>query len=224
MAVFTHDCPHCHTKSVGFHSIHGVVIPATGDKRWNLFATCGKCGVGVVAEYETHGRNPHEYLNTAPDQFMLAALYPPPEKPEAPEYLPENVKNFFLQAVENRKNNYDAAGGMYRKSLDVGMKMKFPEDRFPEIKGTLFKRIKAAAKIGEITAELGKWVHHIRLEGNDAAHDEDPYTEEEVAALHRFTELVLMYLFTLPGMLAKAQEDPEEDAEPSDDAESPGDD
>ena len=223
MAVFTHDCPHCQTKKVAFTSVFGAVIPGTDNNQWNLFATCGKCGVGVVAVYyASQAHDPHTYLQNQPGNYQLKAIHPAQDRHEAPEYLPENVESFYLQAVENRKNNYDAAGGMYRKSLDVGMKMKFPKDKFPKIKGTLFKRIKAAAELGEITAELGKWAQHIRLEGNDAAHDEAPYTEKEVAALHRFTELILMYLFTLPGMLADAQEDTEEDEENGEDAESPG--
>jgi Domain of unknown function (DUF4145) len=32
-----------------------------------------------------------------------------------------------------------------------------------------------------------QWAHHVRLEGNDAAHDEDPFTKDEAEELLDFT-------------------------------------
>jgi hypothetical protein len=37
--------------------------------------------------------------------------------------------------------------------------------------------------------------------GNDAAHEVDPPTREELADLRSFTEMVMRYLFTLPAMV-----------------------
>lgn len=206
MAIFSADCPHCHTKQVAFQIHNSIPLPGKDNRVWNEFAICGQCGVGVVAIYHSElGRQPGQELHNHPDDFTQTALHPKPESPEAPQHLPENVEKFFLQAVENKKQNFDAAGAMYRKSLDVGLK-----EKFPDIKGNLKSRIEKAAKKGAITTELGKWAHHIRLEGNDASHDEDPYSDEEVVELHRFTELVLMYLFTLPGMLEEAKGEDDE--------------
>jgi hypothetical protein len=49
---------------------------------------------------------------------------------------------------------------------------------------------------------MREWAHQIRELGNDAAHDEDPFTEHEAQTLQAFTELFLTYSFTLPGMIA----------------------
>jgi hypothetical protein len=49
---------------------------------------------------------------------------------------------------------------------------------------------------------MKEWAHEIRLLGNDAAHEEDPFTPPEAESLQAFTQLFLTYAFTLPGMLA----------------------
>ena len=127
----------------------------------------------------------------------------------APDHLPENVRSYYLQAVSNVKTGPDAAGAMFRKALDVGLKIVDPKNRNKK----LAARIDAAAEAGILTKDLAEWSHRIRDEGNDASHDEDPYTREEAEQLHHFTQLVLMYLFTLPGMLRNwSREDDEASA------------
>ena len=120
----------------------------------------------------------------------------------APAYTPENVGRFFEQGMENLPRNFDAAGTMFRKALDTALTA-----RFPEIKGRLVDRIDEAANSGAMTRDMAEWAHRIRRLGNDAAHDDDPFSEADARELHGFTELVLRYLFTLPGMLAAAQGD-----------------
>lgn len=85
---------------------------------------------------------------------------------------------------------------MFRKSLDVTLKHVHPEG-----KGTLQKRIDALPQELGITPAMKQWAHEIRDLGNDAAHEEEPFTEGEAKALHAFTEMFLTYVFTLPGML-----------------------
>ena len=97
---------------------------------------------------------------------------------------------------------------MFRKALDTGLKHKFPE-----IEGNLFARIKAAEAKHELTPDLAAWANQIRLDGNDAAHEEEPFSQQDAKRLAVFTDMVLRYLFTLPGMLAQAQSEPESDAD-----------
>ncbi len=118
----------------------------------------------------------------------------------APDYTPENVARFFEQAIDNLPKNWDAAASMFRKALDTGLKSKFPE-----MKGTLYNRIEEAAKKQDLTPALAEWAHQIRLGGNDAAHEEEPISKNDAAELSKFTRLVFLYLFTLPGMLEEAQ-------------------
>ena len=175
---------------------------------------CGVCGRSAVLVGKPNNQTVPigsytlaNHFASRPDELVEVAFYPTPATPDAPEHLPPNVKQYFLEAATNVKAAPNAAGAMFRKSVDVALKHVAPEAT-----GTLVKRIDRAAKLGKLTPELEEWAHHVRLEGNDAAHDEDPFTVEEAEALHRFTELVLMYLFTLPGMLAERREPPQGDA------------
>ena len=95
---------------------------------------------------------------------------------------------------------------MFRKALEAALKNKFPE-----IEGTLYDRIEEAAKEGGLTPDLAKWSHQIRLDGRNAVHEEKPYEKEDAERLHTFTRLVLLYVFTLPGMLKKARGEAEEE-------------
>ena len=133
-----------------------------------------------------------------PGEFRPLKFHPRSKVPEVPEHLPENVREYYLEAVETMKTQPNAAGAMFRKTLDVGLKAIAPDAR-----GTLYSRIEALAEAGTITKELAEWSHHIRVEGNDASHEEEPFTRDQAEQLHRFTELVMMYLFTLPGMLGE---------------------
>ena len=85
---------------------------------------------------------------------------------------------------------------MFRKSLDVALKKVHPEG-----KGTLEKRINLLPDALGITPAMKAWAHNIRDLGNDAAHEEEPFTEDEAKALQSFSELFLTYVFTLPGMI-----------------------
>lgn len=45
--------------------------------------------------------------------------------------------------------------------------------------------------------DLADWAHQIRLDGRNAVHEEE--------RLSTFTNLILLYLFSLPGMIEQAQ-------------------
>ena len=89
---------------------------------------------------------------------------------------------------------------MFRKALDTALKSKFPDT-----KGRLVKRIQKLTEEHKLTPNLAEWADQVRLGGNDVAHEEDSFSQEAAKELASFTELVLLYLFTLPGMMAKAQ-------------------
>ena len=191
MDSFTADCPRCGIRRVAFTIKDEWVIgseSAAGAPMGvayqvcDTFAICGHCKRGVVATFKANS---------------LDGISPSPPRP--PKHTPTNVARFFEQAMDNLPNNWDAAGGMFRKALDTGLKSKFPK-----MKGDLCARIKEAAAKQKLTPELAKWSHQIRLGGNDAMHEEEPFSEKDAQRLADFTKLVLLYLFTLPGMLDRA--------------------
>ena len=208
--VFKQNCPYCGTKSVAFTILHstlwktGLRSPGTDSQKhhWDVLSTCGYCKRGIVATFETD--NAFSPAEQKPNQRRrLQGIAPTPPSTVAPNHTPENVARFFEQAMENLPRNWDAAGGMFRKALDAGLKSKFPD-----MKGTLKARINEAAEKQELTHELAEWSHQIRLGGNNAMHEEKPFTQKEAKDLSTFTYLVFQYLFMLPGMLREARSDP----------------
>ena len=209
MNVFKNDCPYCGIKSVAFTILHEELWsksplppPGSGDYiyGWDAFAKCGHCGRGIIATFKTLTERPPTKQQGEARFFKLVEIAPQLPKNSAPEHTPENVARFFEQAMDNLPNNWDAAGGMFRKALDTGLKSKFPD-----IKGKLSTRIKQAAAEQHLTSELAEWAHQIRLDGNDAAHGEEPFSKDDAKRLSQFTHLVFLYLFELPGMLDKSQ-------------------
>ena len=71
-----------------------------------------------------------------------------------------------------------------------------------KLKGDLFTRIDALAKNHDITPAMQDWAHQVRLIGNDAAHDQDEPSDQDIEAVASFTETLLKYLFTLPHEVA----------------------
>lgn len=46
------------------------------------------------------------------------------------------------------------------------------------------------------------WADHVRVEGNDALHDPEEFSEDDAKPLRLFTEMFLRYMFELPGEVA----------------------
>jgi len=96
------------------------------------------------------------------------------------------------------RQDWDAAGAMFRKALDTSLKNINPDGR-----GTIAARIDGLpADIG-VTPAMKQWAHEIRVLGNDATHEEEPFDMAECARLREFTEILLTYVFTMPGRLAE---------------------
>ena len=203
MVIHRKTCPRCGTKNVALEEI-GLNLPG-GDvvlqfehprfgRCVDVLVRCAYCQRGVVFTFEINrgGRG------------RLREIAPSPPRTVAPEHTPQNVDQFFRQGMENLPGNWDAAGAMFRKALDTALKHKFPD-----LRGRLFERIENAAGQHKLTPDLANWAHQIRLGGNDASHEEAPFSKDAAEELASFTKLVLLYLFTLPGMLEKSRIRPE---------------
>ena len=202
MSVFPANCPHCGTKQVAFTLIHQHRAHKEEENIWDTLSLCGQCSRCVlVAFLAPRNTDPKGLLGTSRRlEVQQLGIYPSLPESAAPAHTPDNVAQFYRQGMDNLPGNWDAAGMMFRKALDSALKRKFPR-----ITGTLKRRIDKAAEAHEFTPALAEWAHQIRLDGNDAAHEEKPFSKEEAERLQTFTELVLRYLFTLPGMLEQAR-------------------
>ena len=200
MAIILTNCPHCGGKSVAFQSF--AERRFTQDPSLFVVAfTCGACEQGLMRVYQTGGSTAHLIVtDPAKSGCAVRTTYPSAVPSTAPVHTPDNIARYFIQGADNLKQrNWDAAGTMCRKSVDVSTKALSLEADKPKV---LKQRIDALATRGLITSDLQQWAHMIRDLGNDAAHEEEPFTEDEARELHSFTDLYLTYVYTLPLTLA----------------------
>jgi hypothetical protein len=200
MGQLVRNCPHCHTQSVSFTSFSEVKKPRTPNTIVTAFY-CGNCYGGYISEIYTPsaatGHTAKGNIETTPG-FKITKEYPLPQTIEAPDFLPENIKKFFLQAANSLKAGHlDASAMMSRKVLEVAVKTLEPTGN-----GSLYQRNERLYSSGKITEELKNWAHIIRDNGNEATNEEEPvlsiFSEEHLS----FAEMFLMYTFTMPGMVA----------------------
>jgi hypothetical protein len=129
------------------------------------------------------------------NKIAILELWPETEAASAPDHVPDALSNFYRQGIRAlTAESWDAAGMMFRKVLDVATKGLHPQSA----KKPLMKRIDEMRSNGALTQDLAEWAHEIRSEGNDAAHEEEPFTEEDARSLKDFCEYFLVYTYTLP--------------------------
>ena len=195
-ATFQLDCPHCGTARVGFELVNESWLPR--HECWHVCARCNHCVGLVVLNLKSHREEedaPSDYYTSDPALFEIKEMYPE-SVAKIPDHLPEDVERLFRQGADNLPANPDAAGAMFRKTLEAILR-----DKCAATTGTLIKRIDKAAELGVLTSDLAGYAHTIRLEGNEAAHG--TYDEADAVQLHSLVRLVLNYVYTLPGMQAE---------------------
>jgi Domain of unknown function (DUF4145) len=180
-------------------------ISPAGQSKVVVHMACPKClmpSAALLRQNRPAATNPTNILQTSDEitahGWAIENFWPEVPGPEIPDLLPPDVSRIYLQAERNFPvaGNEEAAGTMYRKALDIGLKIIAPD-----VTGVLKTRITELVKQNKLTPSLGEWADQIRLLGNDTAHEIDQPTREELTALRNFSDLVLRYLFTLPKMV-----------------------
>jgi Domain of unknown function (DUF4145) len=189
------------------------VSPMMGGHECTAHLTCPKCELPSCAHLKPSQPNfiETDQLQGQPGdltqyRWQVSAFWPVAPGPQIPEHLPPEVERVYLQAERNFPipGNEEAAGTMYRKALDVGLKIIDPSSATDLLKPRIAKLVQQ----NRLTPTLGEWAEQIRLLGNEAAQEIDQPTREEVEALRNFSDLVLRYLFTLPAMVAARKAPP----------------
>jgi hypothetical protein len=205
------ECPHCGVEKVGF-SFSGEVQSPTGPpntKRFRTVLICSSCEEIVVAIFD--GSPSATYSPSAcpgdPRKFgwNIFKSYPQPALSKCPTHTPGELKRIFDQAANAlKRRDPDASGAMSRKVVDVSTQQLLGEQskKYSNIQG----RIDALAAANKLTPDLKDWAHQVRLGGNDAAHDLDPFTQEEADELLDFADLYLTYVYSLPARLKERRE------------------
>jgi hypothetical protein len=209
MAIFTHKCTHenCLTEHIA-HRVH-LAYPLS-DHRAAVLLSCPKCKLPSAAIIKPEAGQisklvePSQLANQPGEithyGWSLETIWPTPTEPNIPELLPPDIVRVYLQAERNFpiNGNEEAAGIMYGKALDIGLKKIDPT-----LSGMLGPRIKALAEAGNLTSDIAEWSNNIRTIRNEATHDEESITRDDLIALRSFTDMVLRYLFSLPNSVKK---------------------
>jgi len=127
-------------------------------------------------------------------------------EPKVSEHIPKRISDLFIEAAACRQlGRHEAAGAIFRKTVDVASKHVYANDaRLTERKpaDALRSRLKALGDMKILDEDIVELADVAALDGNDAVHDIDPYTAAEAEALEELTADLLDRLFVRPAKLA----------------------
>src|SRR5579875_1785339 len=200
------ECPHCGAEKMGFNLVYQVpaTVPPGQPAKYRVPAICFNCEEMVVLIFENTGQGQRQptQCNADPTRegWAVVNTYPKPKPSRCPSHTPDELKRVFLQAANAlKRGDPDASGVMSRKVVDISTQrlLEAESGNYRNI----YQRVEAVAAKGLLTPELKEWAHELRLGGGDAAHDLNPFTQEEADELLEFAELYLTYVYTLPNRL-----------------------
>lgn len=208
MPFIVKDCVRCGARNiqmmlVGEQVIAGGIFEvATACSDCKQISVWGwKTGAGVVpsnisGNFGTYAKS---VLSDGPIRIATSAI-------ELSSDIPDRIAGLFREANECRQMTwYEAAGAMYRKTVDVATKHIYAHDERLAGKkpaDALRVRIKSLGEMKILEADIVELADVAALDGNDAAHDVDPYTAEEAEALEDITLDLLDRLFVRPARFA----------------------
>ena len=197
------DCPKCDVSDA-VSSIPGLPshqwFGGLADYTFGVCRECGElCGITVTLMSLEGDLCTHAYGFPRP---LISAGLPEQEKTFSaddivvPPYMPASVASLFRQARHNFVLcNWDAAGMMYRKTLEVALCVKFDI-----ISRNLASTIKKVSTSEPATFKLFALL--TLSAGNDAAHEEQ-FSEAGAVLLDSQLEQLVVYLFTVPELKAQ---------------------
>ena len=209
MPTLVTDCPHCETTQIALRVVHTLQI---GSYNGLVYLFCPHCKLPSCAavtssrqqiQFQTASNSDGSFNS---NEFQIDEIWPNQKKLNIPEALPEAVARAMKQAEANfpKSGHEEAAGVMYRRALELGLKAISPE-----LSGSLAKRIEILGSQGRLTSALVDWSGQIRVLGNESAHDEEMPDRKELAALRGLTDMVLQYLFSIPALVNQRRADTE---------------
>lgn len=205
------DCGHCDARDQTFDILSKEVqnVSTYGSPRQELYlgVRCRRCRmVSCVVSPWAYSSDLSHKLDHSQDLtsalFSRAYIVPSPRKPDIPLHTPDIVGRAFVQAEKQVKDPSmtESAAVMYGRTVETALK-KVAESKGIEFKGTtLVRRIDEAADLNLIPRDLAEWAHKVRELRNEGAHGES-VTQKSLMELRGFVDLLLRYLFTLPGTL-----------------------
>jgi len=182
-------CPHCYIANPNIKKVHEFSTSnanKTFQRTWITYV-CQSCGGAIIGSRTSSSSSALELF---------------PRLKAVDESIPEKAKEFLSQSLETI---HAPAGSIMLSatSIDAMLKEKGYKD------GSLYKRIKQAAKEHLITEGMSEWANQIRLEANDQRHaDENAAlpTEEDAKRIIDFAFALGEFLYVLPNRVENAIE------------------
>lgn len=209
MGFIVRDCVRCGVKNIQLMVVGEV---QRNGRQWEFAAACTDCkqlsiwsydvGSGVTPSAQKGNVTAMGTGATVPDTPIRIAT----TAIELSPHIPDRIAGLFREANECRQMTwYEAAGAMYRKTVDVATKHIYSHDQRlvgREPANALRSRIKALGEMKILDEDIVELADVAALDGNDATHDIDPYTADEAEALEDLTMDLLDRLFVRPARLA----------------------
>jgi hypothetical protein len=204
MGFLIRDCARCGVKSVQMIAAGHVQFD---DVNSEVFVFCQSCRRGSIYQGQPQGKPAEQsgLLDKSRSYHhdpVVVEFTPPPIPPS----VPDRVADLFREAaISRRAHRYEAAGAIFRKTIDVASKHLYATDeRLKDRKpaDALRSRLKALGEMKILDEEIVDLADVAALDGNDAVHDIDPYTAAEAEALEDLTADLLDRLFVRPAKLA----------------------
>ncbi|ARW48714.1 hypothetical protein S1001342_02415 [Acetobacter pasteurianus subsp. pasteurianus] len=152
---------------------------------------------------------------------IFPCIWPEYPQPKRFDYLPPEVSIAMNDAEEARcgRTPNRLVRGAYRTVIDVATQHVFAENLDAFKQGTnptqsLNNRIDLLAAQRFLTPSLRDWAHGIRFITNEDVHTSNDVSAEEVTEIAEFTDMLLQYLFELPGRVKQAKETAEQKRKP----------
>lgn len=204
--IYAATCPHCGVQKSSFT---GNTILTTDDPlESRVPLSCSHCHE-VIVVVTAHHDGFISMFQMSRDEISLnrsrvvipIRFYPAGAQHSAPQAVPERIGRYFVEAKDNlSRGNYETCILLCGKTLDLAT-------RDMDQSWRLDKRIKKLADDGKITAEMAAWAEEIRIDRNDAVHDDVDFTKSDAIEIIGFIEAFLNYLYTLPALVhARRQE------------------
>jgi len=211
MGILTFNlmCPHCSRENAVLEAF--AEMPRNGTDITNTAFCCRSCGGAGIAVVDRYSSRALSALTLAKQQshvnvmipgqdgYILREVFPKPEIHIAPDNTPTRAAQAYVEAKENiQRSRYDTAVMLCRKVLDIVTRDLLGEDSRDE---KLVKRISMLHGRGKITEQMKEWAHIVRIDSNGAVHSDEEFTKDDAEEMIGFTEVFLIYSFTLPAMV-----------------------
>ena len=205
------DCPYCRMLNTGFRlrATFDIRRNSNPGKHWLTWWICNRCsnGITVKLDYKGNSHDPVKVQGDIKQQFYVESIDPRLSVSRAPDHVPQEISSNYSEAIAAIHHRlYTPAGMTLRKALERATLALAPQQPVSNSfrNKTLLARIESLRSQRVITEGLCELAQQIRAIGNSAAHDDDDLDKEGAEQLREFTELFLIYTFTLPARVKSA--------------------